>query len=497
MIRLLRCIPSRFLRSEKAFRRTKNSTSQPKHIAAFYVGCHRLPALAAICFSLNGCGTQGPGSIDSLSTILPIRGETANIAPKAAGSLVAPRLTPTEGRSKSSPRGAAPANKNANPSSMQAAVVSAIRHSAEIRAADSKRSEAGINVSMAKSGYMPTLQSSAGTGSNTDYQVSLAQPLYDFGQTGSKVRQATAGEQAATYELFATKEDISLKSAQAFIAIKRYESLVRAAREDISVHERFVRLAGTRAQGGIADATEVQLANVHLGEAQSALEEAEGYLRASQSTFQSYVGVEAGQLGDIPELQLDLSNFDTLDSSIVDAPMVKLAMARIDETREAAAAEKASLYPKISVETYYRGGSDYSSDKTGIGVRLTGPTLNGLSNFQRVEAMQKSVESSQWGAEATKRDVGLKIKELTDRTPTLRNQIGILSMQQDKAKELRRLYEEQFKMGERSFLDLINVQNDVVRLERSKINAAYDLLDLQYSAAGALGVLQQKLAIAE
>jgi outer membrane protein TolC len=93
--------------------------------------------------------------------------------------------------------------------------------------------------------------------------------------------------------------------------------------------------------------------------------------------------------------------------------------------------------------------------------------------------------------------VSLQVREFSDRTPTLRNQIGILSMQQEKARKLRSLYEEQFKTGERNFLDLITVQNDVIRLERSKINAKYDILDLQYAAASALGILQQQLAINE
>lgn len=499
MLRLLRCSPSEIIEIVSSFQRSQvlrltQSGTSPKSSLPVSVAC-RFAVLSGICLGLNGCGTRALGEWEG-----PSDKATASIGvTKAAPVPVDAQHAQASNikQASSSKRKEATPKEAVGASTMRGAVESAIRHSAEIQAADAKKAEAGINISIAKSGYLPTLQSSAGTGSSTDYQVSLAQPIYDFGQTSSKVRQATAGELAAGFEVRATKEDISLKSAQAFIAIKRYEALVQAAREDISVHERFVRLASTRAEGGIADSTEVQLANVHLGEAQSALEDAEGYLRAARSTYHSYVGLEAGALGEIPELQLDLSRFNTLEASITDAPTVKLAQARVDEAQGAVDAEKASLYPRISAETFYRGGSDYSRDKTGIGIRLTGPTFNGFSNFQRVEAMRKSVDSSEWAAEAAKRDINLKIKELTDRTPTLRNQIGILSMQQEKAKELRRLYEEQFKMGERSFLDLINVQNDVVRLERSKINAGYDLFDLQYSAAAALGVLQQKLDISE
>ncbi|MGN6447481.1 MAG: TolC family protein [Brucella intermedia] len=382
--------------------------------------------------------------------------------------------------------------------SMRGAVLSALYHSAEVRAGESKDSQANVGVSIARQGYFPTLQSSAGSGTNRDYDysLSLAQPLYDFGQTRARVREAEAGTQVSTQELRGTREDIALRTAKAFISIKRYQDLVDAAHRDVAVHERFVKLASIRSKGGISDATEEQLAHVHLGEAQSSSEDAEGYLRAARSTYFSLVGNQAPALEKVPDLSLQLANNPDLELAASDAPAVKLAQAREEEALSAAKVEKTSLFPKLAVEAYYKNSSDYSTDnKAGIGLRITGPTLTGLSNFQRVEAMQLAADSSRWATQAARRNAALQVREFMDRAPTLRSQISVLGMQKVKAEKLRQLYEDQFKMGERAFLDLLNVQNDVVRIERSIINAGYDIYELQYSAAGALGVLQQQLQI--
>lgn len=452
------------------------------------------------CLGLQGCdatstlGSQPNCCSSTLERGLLISSKNRNDAVQPAVSESLKKNTKTRETNVSQS-----AQAKSGDTSMRGSVLSALYHSADVKSAESKFSEAGLNVSIAKAGYMPTLQSSvgAGTSDSYDYSVSVGQPLYDFGQTKARVSQASSGKSASSEELRATREDIALKASRAFISIKRYEALVNAAREDIAVHERFVKLASTRSQGGISDATEVQLANVHLGEAQSNLEDAEGYLRAARSTYHSYVGYAAAELADVPDLKLNLADTAELAASTVNAPTVKMAEARGDEAQNAANAEKAALYPRLSAEAFYRGGDNYSSDKSGIGLRLTGPTFNGFSNFHRVEAMNIAAESSRWNAEAARRNVALQVREFTDRAPTLKNQIGILSMQQEKAKKLRSLYEEQFKMGERNFLDLITVQSDVIRLERSKINAKYDILDLQYSAASALGTLQQQLAINE
>lgn len=448
--------------------------------------------LLTVCLALQGC--------NSTASDRPFYLKSGSLTSAKNGSQAVSPDTRVEEETRAHPVVRTRlAQTNIGDTSMRGSVLSALGHSADVKSAESKASEADINISIAKAGYMPTLQSSAGagTGRTYDYQISLTQPVYDFGQTSSRVSQANAGKSVSSEELRAAREDVALKAAKAFISVKRYAALVAAAREDVAVHERFVQLASTRSQGGISDATEVQLANVHLGEAQSSLEDAEGYLRSAKSMYHSYVGYPAGDLTDVPELKLDFRASSTLEASADEAPTVRMAQARGDEARSAADAEKASLYPRLSVEAAYRSDTDNTNDKSSIGLRLTGPTLNGFANFQRVEAMQIAAESSRWDAEAALRNVALQVKEFSDRTPTLRNQITILDMQQEKAKKLRGLYEDQFKMGDRPFLDLINVQSDVIRLARSQINARYDILDLQYSTASALGILQQQLALSQ
>lgn len=112
--------------------------------------------------------------------------------------------TSTEGEKKA--KGAISTTRAAgeNPSSMRAAVQAAVDHSADIRSVQSKLAQSKVGISIARSGYMPTLQSSVGGGVGYDYQTSLSQPLYDFGQTSAKVEQAKSGHEATTAELKGT-----------------------------------------------------------------------------------------------------------------------------------------------------------------------------------------------------------------------------------------------------------------------------------------------------
>lgn len=382
---------------------------------------------------------------------------------------------------------------------MKASIAVALSYSADIRAAEALRDQSEVNVSIARSGYMPSLQSSleSGTGSNYDYRLALTQPIYDFGRTGAKVAGAQAGKNIAHERLRGTQEQVALEMAQAYIAIKRFEALASAARENIAVHKNFVKLASERAQGGVADSTEEQLAEIQLSEASSTLEDVEGNLRAARSNFYSLTGYQAGKLSDVVRLDLSAYTPNALDipNRLAQAPAVKLARAQEEQALRTVDEEKASLLPTLSAEVYYRDGENRSDSRTGAGLKIVGPTLNGLSNFQRVSALNKAANSYRWSSEAARRKITLQLNLYRDQVPTLTEQARLLNTQSVKSVKLRKLYESQFMIGTRDFNDLINIQNDISNLDNRIVNASYDAIQIEYNVASQLGELLNLLNI--
>ncbi|WP_163267596.1 TolC family protein [Chelativorans alearense] len=380
--------------------------------------------------------------------------------------------------------------------SLRASVISALSHSSTVRRAQADLSAAAVDVKIAYSGYQPSLQSSAavGTRDSYDYRVSLAQPLYDWGRTGAQVDRAEAGQAGALAEYTEARETAALEAAAAHIAVKRSEELIAAAERNLAVYRHFAALAKQRASGGVGDATDLELVGVRQGEAESALEDVRGALRKAHSVYLLRIGAEADGLSEVPELPLTL---DTgVDVAVSEAPAVKAARAREAAARQAVKSEQAGLLPKVSAEAFVRGDQNSGGADTGVGLRITGPTMAGLSNFNKVEAARLQADSAKWAAETARRGASLQVRQLLDQEPTLRRRLGILGAELKRARALRALYEDQFKIGERKVADLVNMQADIFRIESSRVNARYDILDLQYAAAGAVGTLLGSLQLA-
>lgn len=474
----------------------------------------------ALAFAIPGGGAVRPG-MSCLLVAVALHGcsSVGNDAPPEMAAAVVTQTAASEKvvAKKGAPAPPAVADRPVSLDTMRGAVSAALDYSSSVRRAGSQLALSGVNIDIARAGYQPTLQGSAGGIKHSayrnlglaglpDFQFTVSQPLYDWGKTDADVDRAHAESEAAGLELAAEHEKAALEAAQAYISVKRNEAIVRAAQDNLSAHERFTKLAKERAKGGVGDHSEVELAGVHQSEAMSELENVNGLLRNARSIFLSKVGYEPKQLADIPDLNLALGDITDVRAEASLAPAASASLAKGRAAEHAVASAKAELFPKLTAEGFVRqypnnsyANSQYPYTRTtdaGVGLRLVAPTFVGLSNFKRVEAAHLQADSAQWAAETTIRKAVEDVRAFQDKAPTLRSQVSILEAQLRKAKALRKIYEDQFLLGERTLTDLASVQGDVYRIERNGAEARYAISDLQYSAASALGRLLQLLDIA-
>lgn len=454
----------------------------------------RLAAMAVMCvagLSLPGCNSvEGPGQDSSSKSV----SDTPSVTTRGAGN------GPSAQTVSSSADGSQPGRSKEAPVSgrndIRYAVSAAVRNSAEYRSAELNHKRKGVNVSIEKSGYMPTLQSSVsyGTENDAEYNLSLSQPVFDFGETQSRVAQARYDEVAASQELKDLYEDIALRTAEAYISIKRNEALLAAAIRNLEMHKDIRGLAGERVKAGAADSAEVQLAEVQMSGAEALRDDFESELNLSSSAYASLVGHPPARLSDVMDLDLDLSAYGSGGGAVDGSHSVKRAVAMERRNRSELQAEKSSLFPKVSLEAYYRRGDSGSSEQ-GMLVRLKGPTLTGLSNFQRVQAMQLSAEGSRMEVEHVRRGLKQELTALSQSNAADVRRVRNLEARLKTTKRLRDVYREKFKVGSKSLTDLTSVQRDYFDIEQSIINARYSILTNEYTAARKLGILKEKLGL--
>ncbi|MDF5875012.1 TolC family protein [Pseudomonas aeruginosa] len=125
-----------------------------------------------------------------------------------------------------------------------------------------------------------------------------------------------------------------------------------------------------------------------------------------------------------------------------------------------------------------------------VSLRFRMDTFQGL--FQLPPADRRAaarLESAKWSADAMQRDIRRQLQNLFDNGDTLRWREQSLTQQVTESEQVGELYREQFEVGRRDVIDLLNVQRERFEAERQLINLRIERKRIEYRAAAQVGLL--------
>lgn len=369
----------------------------------------------------------------------------------------------------------------------------------KVRAAMAEAARAGTDVEIAKGGYYPAVSMSGGPQEfdfgEVVYDLTASQMLYDWGRVASKVESANATQRKKLEELMVAQDDAALDIVETYLELLAAEQRLESVRMHIEHIDSIRQMTEIRGQG-YSDRSELDRASLELVRAQEQMSAEKGKLQDLRNQFLILVGQEPEAL-EIPEpysLERYLARGDVgkvISSSPLQRKALEDANVAEAELREA----KASLLPQLNLEASHlrREIGGRMEDDSMVSLRFRMETIQGLSNFYRPTAAQQRLEAARWSADAMQRDIRRKLQTLFDTAETLRWREQSLQQQVQQADQVTGLYREQFEVGRRDVIDLLNVQRERFEAERQLINLKIEQKTIEYRAAAQVGLLSAML----
>ncbi len=335
------------------------------------------------------------------------------------------------------------------------------------------------------------------------YRGAVSQLLYDGAATSNRVDAAESRSEASLWELREAADAVALRAIEAHLAVVRDRRLIDYARDNLALHERIlgnVREAARRGGGSDADVSQVSTRRAF---AESQLRRLEGDLIAAQAAYREAVGALPGSLAR-PAVPADALPADVEDALAVawrNEPERLRAVAESQAAGHSAEAARGSYFPTIDVEVAHEGRQgvsglpDYESDTTAL-LRLNWDLYSGGADTAarrraleqenqarlRVYAIDRRLEQQLETAYADFRVTSEQVVLLRDRVAT--------------AERVTEAYGEQFRLRQRTILDLLDSGNELfvarVELERTeldRVRAAYEILTLTGQVLPALEIV--------
>ena len=397
----------------------------------------------------------------------------------------------------------------AEPTSMQNVMAVAIDSNPQINQAEMNKQAIEFELEQAKGLYLPrvSLELSAGVrrlenatrrnlGIANDELYPLEagiraeQTLIDFGRRhGEKLRQAARVDGAAL-RVVERSEFIALQSARQYLDVLFQQRVVAAAEDNMTFHNSLVSDLSTGVTAGsisVADLQQAQerakAASVRVSEAKEALQNAKIELLAL-----SGLEVEDVQMPPAMAEKLPVSLSEAIGLTRSRHPKVLEAQADVDAANAEAKKEKGDIFPTIGLEFSGRVGDDidaFRGETTDLlgRVVLRWDIFNGGINQAKYQEMIRRASESRFRLHETERNAEADTRRAWNSRETQTAVFRDLVDQSKSTDELLLSYREQFSVGRRSLLDVLDAQNTrfnvQVRAETARFSemfAVYQIL---------------------
>ncbi|WP_415033477.1 TolC family outer membrane protein [Azonexus sp.] len=373
-------------------------------------------------------------------------------------------------------------------------------------------------IGVARGGYLPRVDLTASTGreslkaaptnakedySRRGYTLSLNQMLFDGFATRSEVRKLDKARLVRYYELLEASENIALEASRAYLDVLRYRSLLELAKDNYVRHKATYEQLKVRTASGVGRRVDLEQAGSRLALAEVNLTTETANLHDVSARFQRLTGtlppeqiLTPGSVNSAfpatPKAALDVlyrSN-PTLHAAIEN---IEAAQHEIDNKR-AAYSPRVDLRARTDSNSNYqgvKGDRDYQVAEVVFSWNLFNGGADRARERQFMERKHMAVEMREKACRDTRQTLLIAYNDIQ----RLQEQSGHLNTQVALLEKTRDAYRDQFNVGQRTLLDLLDTENELLSARRSAVNAESDLTLAYLRTYAGMGSLLEFLGL--
>jgi outer membrane protein len=383
------------------------------------------------------------------------------------------------------------------------------------------------NVPQALSGYRPKLSVTATGGYNysntlthtpptapgfgTTYQeisdnfgsrgigATATQTIYNGLQTANRTRQAESQVMGARETLRVTEQQVLLDASTSYMNLLRDGAILDLNRSNVEVLTEQLKQTRDRFNVGEVTRTDVAQAESRLAAGRSALLGAQSNYVTSQANYRRVIGVDPGKLA--PGTPVDRFSPSTLPAAITtgqtQSPSVLAAMYGVDIAELAVKISEGALYPNLGITASIAKNYDplYNVNKQTTGSvlgTLTIPIYQGGSEYSAIRQSKETLGQQRLNLDVNRDQVRETVVASWGQLDAAKAQIEATTAQVNAAEIALNGVREEARVGQRTTLDVLNAQQELVNARVALVTAQHDRVVASYTLLAAVGGLSMQ-----
>ena len=408
----------------------------------------------------------------------------------------------------------------AHADTLEGALVQAYQNNPQVNAQRASLRATDENVPQALSGYRPklsgtatygvlatdTTSQSSGTRSRQSgsvepktYGATLSQTVFNGFQTTNRTRQAESQVFAARETLRVIEQTVLLDAVTAYMNLLRDGAILDLQKRNVEVIQEQLRQTRDRFNVGEVTRTDVAQAESRVAAAQSQMLAAQANHTTSRAVYRRVVGAEAGRLN--PGTPVDRLSPRTLEQAVTQGqtenPAVGAAEHGVDVAALQVKISEGALYPTVTVagsvqKSYDSSLSTVESMQASVTGQLSVPIYQGGTEFSTIRQSKETLGQRRLELALNRDQARANVVQAWGQLDAAKAQITATQAQVAAAEIALNGVREEARVGQRTTLDVLNAQQELVNArvalvtaQRDRVVASYALL----SASGRLSVM--------
>jgi adhesin transport system outer membrane protein len=343
-------------------------------------------------------------------------------------------------------------------------------------------------------------------------ELTLNQVVYDGFFTSADVRRLGHARRVRYYELLEAAEQAALEAIRAYVDLERHRELVFLAEEKYSVHRQIYDRVLELARTGVGRGVDLEQVTGRVALAEDTLLTEITNLHDASARFLRIVGRTPPDeyvdlLGVMPTGSLPETVDEAVRTALMANPTIAASVENVMSAYQQVRVGRSYHQPKLDFRiqtardnalnsTFVRDGDEEWVTDTTIGLVLRFNLFRGFSDQARIGQFVEQANLAKDKRENVCRNLRQTVAIAFNDIKVLQEQLVYLNQHQLSSDRVRTGYRQQFDIGQRTLLDLLDTENEFFEARRAYIAGLFSL-ELAYARALAgLGQLLPSLGIA-
>jgi len=319
------------------------------------------------------------------------------------------------------------------------------------------------------------------------WTLELRQMIFDGFRTRNSVKQAGFEKLASYYELMSVIDKTAQETVRVYLDVLRYRQMEQIARENHALHTRTLAQIRQRIESGVGRRVDLEQAAGRVALAQSNLMTETSNLLDVQQRYRRLTGQMPTAPMQPVQPVLDKLPEDPKDflPSLRANPEFLAKQALVQAARAGVDAARGNFSPTLELRASTgqdRAQYDQSRRTHSSNVQLVGSfnLYRGGADSARLRQTAEQRYAARDVRDYTCRNIQQELSITWNNVARLRVQVPFLRDHLIATQKVRDGYRQQFQIGQRSLMDLLDTESELFEAQRALASAEFDYLEAQY-----------------